>query len=61
MKNNYRLGAWLMLLAILHGCAAATMVRKQPDFDKDNKRRLQQLYPVVTFTSYRVENSPVSR
>ena len=40
-----RLAAWLAVLVLLHGCAAATVIRKQPDFNEENNRQLQQLFP----------------
>ena len=41
-----RLPAWLAALVLLHGCAAATVIQKQPDFNDDNKRQLQQTFQI---------------
>ncbi len=42
-----RLTAWLATLVLLHGCAAATVIQKQPDFDEENNRRLKQTFQKV--------------
>lgn len=39
-----RVTVLLSTLALLYGCAAATVIRKQPDFDEENKRLLQQTF-----------------
>ena len=40
-----RLATWLAVLVLLHGCAAATVIRQQPDFNEENNRQLQQMFP----------------
>jgi hypothetical protein len=52
---------WLVILVLLHGCAAATVIRKQPDFDEENKRYLSPAFQVETVTVSMAENSPASR
>ena len=42
-----RLTPWLAVLVLLHGCAAATVIQKQPDFDDENNRRLKQNFQKV--------------
>ena len=42
-----RLIACLAVLALLQGCAAATVIQKQPDFDDENNRRLKQNFQKV--------------
>lgn len=42
-----RLIAWLATLVLLHACAAATVIQKQPDFDDENNRRLKQTFQKV--------------
>ena len=43
--TTVRLSAWLAVMILLHGCAAATVIRKQPDFNDENNSRLQQMFP----------------
>ena len=43
--TSVRLSAWLAVLILLQGCAAATVIRKQPDFNDENNSRLQQMFP----------------
>ncbi len=40
----YRVTGLLACLASLHGCAAATVVRKQPDFDNERQQHLMQTF-----------------
>ncbi|MGB5261087.1 MAG: hypothetical protein WBO34_11285 [Gammaproteobacteria bacterium] len=39
-----RLTGLCAVVLMLHGCAAATVIRKQPDFDDENQRRLLQTF-----------------
>jgi len=43
--TTVRLSALLAVMILLHGCAAATVIRKQPDFNDENNSRLQQMFP----------------
>ena len=38
----FRATGLLACLVLLHGCAAATVIRKQPDFDNERQQRLIQ-------------------
>ena len=46
-----RLSVWLAVLVLLQGCAAATVVRQQPDFDEENRQRLLQTFHPETVAS----------
>lgn len=48
-----RLTAWLAALVVLHGCAAATVIQKQPDFNDENERRLQQSIHIESVAAVR--------
>jgi hypothetical protein len=45
-QSTTRLTAWLAALVLLHGCAAATVIQKQPDFNDENQQRLQRTFQV---------------
>jgi hypothetical protein len=62
--SSTRMAGWLAIVMLLQGCAAAAVIRKQPDFDEENGRRsLLQVFQVrdVRVASLPAENSPVSR
>ena len=40
----YRVTGLLACLVLLHGCAAATVIRKQPDFDNERQQHLLQTF-----------------
>lgn len=40
----YRVSGLLACLALLHGCAAATVIRKQPDFDNDQQQHMMETF-----------------
>ena len=44
----YRVTGLLACLVLLHGCAAATVIRKQPDFDNDQQQHLMQTFQPAT-------------
>jgi hypothetical protein len=50
-----RLIAWLAALVLLHGCAAATVIQKQPDFNDENERRLKQNFQKVKLAEHTPE------
>jgi len=40
----HRVTGLLACLVVLHGCAAATVIRKQPDFDNDQQQHLMDTF-----------------
>lgn len=40
----HRVTGLLACLVFLHGCAAATVIRKQPDFDNDQQQHLMDTF-----------------
>jgi hypothetical protein len=44
----YRVTGLLACLVLLHGCAAATVIRKQPDFDNEQQQRLMHTFQPET-------------
>ena len=49
MKQTLRsasLVAAIAVVVLLQGCAAATVIREQPDFNDENQRRLQQSFGI---------------
>lgn len=43
----YRVTGLLACLVLLHGCAAATVIRKQPDFDNEQQHLMQTFRPDI--------------
>ena len=44
---------------MLQGCAAATVVRTEPDFDEEQRQRLMQTFPIDPVAVSGIENRPV--
>lgn len=44
----YRATGLLACLVFLHGCAAATVIRKQPDFDNEQQQHLMHTFQPET-------------
>lgn len=44
----YRVTGLLATLVLLHGCAAATVIRKQPDFDNEQQQHLMHTFQPET-------------
>lgn len=59
--HSTRITGWLAILMLLQGCTAAAVIRKQPDFDEENRRQLSLALQDATVTFYPAENFPVSR
>lgn len=54
-----RLAALCAVVVMVQGCAAATVVRKEPDFDEEKRQRLMQTFPIGSVAESGIENRPV--
>ena len=54
-----RLATLCAVVMMLQGCAAATVVRTEPDFEEEQRQRLMQIFPIAPFAESRIQNRPV--
>ena len=54
-----RLAALCAVVVMVQGCAAATVVRKQPDFDEEKRQHLMQTFPIGPVAESGIENRSV--
>ena len=54
-----RLAALCAVVVMVQGCAAATVVRTEPDFDEEQRQRLMQTFPIGPVAVSGIENRPV--
>ena len=54
-----RLAALCAVVMMLQGCAAATVVRTEPDFDEEQRQRLMQAFPIGPIAESGIENLPM--
>ena len=54
-----RLAALCAVVMMLQGCAAATVVRTEPDFDEEQRQRLMQAFPIGPVAESGIENRSV--
>ena len=55
---RFRFVIWLLVAVMLQGCAAATVIRKQPDFDNDDRQRLMKTFAPEQLARAACDNSP---
>ena len=54
-----RLTVLCAVMMVLQGCAAATVVRTEPDFDEEQRQRLMQTFPTGPVAVSGIEKRPV--
>ncbi len=54
-----RLATLCAVVMMLQGCAAATVVRTEPDFEEEQRQRLMQIFPIVPVADSRMKNRSV--
>jgi len=54
-----RLAALCAVVMMLQGCAAATVVRTEPDFEEEQRQRLMQTFPTGPVVESGIEKRPV--
>ena len=54
-----RLAALCAAVMMLQGCAAATVVRTEPDFEEEQRQRLMQTFPVGPVAVPDIDNRSV--
>ncbi|MDX1698525.1 MAG: hypothetical protein R3308_09580 [Thiohalobacterales bacterium] len=51
--RNMRPAATMAVILLLQGCAAATVIREQPDFEENNRQRLLQHFGAASVAAVR--------